>query len=384
MLGSHETTDAAAQAVIKAHSSSPDDSATGQKLKADKSYVTAIQTLRGSLDASDSTLVAVGLLTLYEMIRKDQPEAFFSHAGGMSAILRARMDKSAVTSVMRAAFYNNSYATFQEPLSNGTASPFDDPFWLDLEPATITSLSKSAARLRKLSNQTFIRLPGLISKARQLREKSAAGWPDETLLKQTCAIANNLLQQQDSAAESDLLHQVSVKPTIDPFDKVVVPYSFSIDSYNDKETLLVYWGSRLMVLKLCLVLDDLQEAITPPGSNHKIPPSFNVRALSAEQDRLVMSILMFWQDGFGQANCFSMVWGALMGRKEFRGKPVTPIRRWVLRRYHDSLKGWPVQYSMADMDEEADVMAGGPLTGWLVKQPPNDGSPASSCRTSSV
>ena len=70
---------------------------------------------------------------------------------------------------------------------------------------------------------------------------------------------------------------------------------------------------------------------------------------------------MFWQDGYGQANIFSMLWGALMGKTSFRGKPVAGVRNWVHRRYHDALAGWPIQRSMQDLDNEADVLAGGPL-----------------------
>lgn len=88
LLGTFSTpqADAAATAVVKAYSLARLPSQSAQFKTPDPSYIAAIRALRDSLDSSDGSLVAVGLLELYEVIRKDEPGAFFSHAEGVSGL----------------------------------------------------------------------------------------------------------------------------------------------------------------------------------------------------------------------------------------------------------------------------------------------------------
>ncbi|KAK3675508.1 hypothetical protein LTR78_004591 [Recurvomyces mirabilis] len=363
MLGFSPPMDTAARAVIRAHSLArlPDHIA---QPRSDSAYVAAIEALRSNLDASDPSFVAVGLLGLYEIIRKEEPDAFFSHADGMSAIMRARSRNSPASPIMRAAFYGNTFATFQQPLDKGVASIFDDPYWLGQEPISREPLSTETAKLRKIGNQGLIRLPGLIAKTRTLRQQTDVGWPNAELLQSVVRLASRMDKElQDGESENTLLHRVSVKPTLDPYDKQIVPFSFGIVTYHDKETLLVYWGMRLMVLKICLLLDDMEKAQETPSeiaSTSSETMTFR-ETWSKEQERCAVSIMMFWQDGYGQANCFSMLWGSLMGKTKFRGKPIGPVRDWVRQRNEDALAGWCFEFTEVQLDIEADQMAGGPL-----------------------
>ncbi|KAK5117589.1 hypothetical protein LTR62_005011 [Meristemomyces frigidus] len=373
MLGHSTTADAAARAVIRAHSlSGVPDKIAGPRAHA--AYLAAIAALRTSLDTSDCSFVAVGLLTLYEAIRKDEPDAFFSHADGMGAIMRARQHDSRLSPLIRAAFYGNTHATFVQPLEAGTASPFDDPFWLDQDFVAIDSLSSETAKLRKLVNQGLIRLPGLIAKTRIVREHLASNKTPLPVCNQSVLLLAEALEQQlqDPEVENTLLHRVSIHPTIDLFDRSVVPYSFSTSNFHDKETLLLYWAMRLMLLKICLLLDHIIITHTPnPSHNPSASPTTSIttslaptilpRPLETEQDRLITNIMMFHQSGYGQANPFSMLWGALMHKSSFRGKDVTAVREWVLRRNEDVLSVWGITKTREELDTEADVLAGGRL-----------------------
>ncbi|KAK0871058.1 hypothetical protein LTR87_013008 [Friedmanniomyces endolithicus] len=362
MLGENVAADAAARAVVRAHDCCSTPGTPTAVARCDSSYLAAINTLRPSLDVSDSALVAVGLLYLYESILKDTPVAFFSHARGISAILLARSRSTPVTPLTRAVLYGNTHGTFQEPVAMGISSPFDDPYWLEFEPAATYTMAESAVKLRRLANQTMIQLPGFIAKVRSLRED---GTLSGQLLCTTTRLANEIYSLTSEGAESELLHLVALKETKDVLDKVIMRYSFEFKSFYEKETLLLYWGNRLMVIKLCLWLHRLHNK---QGANGSPSPACTIEGLNGEQERLVMSILMCWQDGFDFVNPLSMVWGALMDRCIFRGKPVEAVRSRVWARYQDSLSGWPINYSMADMDEESDMLAGGPLTGCIAKQ----------------
>ncbi|KAK5722608.1 hypothetical protein LTR15_005839 [Elasticomyces elasticus] len=364
MLGDSVAADAAAKAVVKAHEFCATKGTPTGVARCDSSYLAALNTLRASLDVSDSALVAVGLLYLYEGIMKDQPTAYFSHAGGISAILLARPRTAPVTALTRAVLYGNTHGTFQQPLLQGTASPFDDPYWLDFEPATTYNLTASAVKLRKYANQSTIRLPGLIAKVRSIREASV---PNRKLFLDSTRVALEILAMTDQSAENELLHRVTLKETKDIFDKAIFRYSFEFKSLYEKETLLLYWGNRLMILKLCLELHHL--GVLADGSSCT---AFKAGDLDDESERVVMSILMCWQDGLGFVNPLSMVWGALMGKITFRGRSVEPVRSWVWTRYHDSLTGWPITYTMAEMDEESEELVGGPLTGQIAKQDMGD------------
>ena len=366
LLGSSSATDVAARAVIKAHAlghtANPSPANTS---RCDAMYVKAIEALRISLDVSDPALATVGLLCLYEGIMKSQMKAHLSHAGGISAILLSRRKASPqhATPLARAALYGNTYGTFLEPCNLGIASSFDDPYWLDLDPTSCSSepMTTEAVRLRKLSNQLLIRLPGLIAKVRSLRQQADAAVLARGALLDVVKHAVELLRLRDNDAETALLHRVSVRSTVDAFDKAIVPYSFKFQSLNEKETLLLYWGARLMINKLCLVMEGLKHRVTPgPSSDHR-----ETQAVEQEQERLIVNVLMCWQDGFGQASVLSLIWGALLNHpsETFRRKPIEKVRHWVLTRINDGMGKWPIKYTAADLDEESDIVAGGPLKG---------------------
>lgn len=355
MLGANTAIDLAANAVIKAHDAVLGDDSM-QVARSTDSYLRAINVLRKSIDVSDNALAAVGLLAVYEYVHKDRPRAYFSHAGGMTTILLSRPRRDLATPMTRAILYANTHGTFQEPCALGIASPFDDPYWLDMEPASFTHvLTDEVRKLRKLGNQLLIRLPGLIARVRALRQNEVSL---VSSIAKAHVIACELLQLKDEHAESTLLHRVSVRATTDKFDKAIVPYSFTFNSHYEKETALLYWGTRMMIVKLCIILERLR---VESSLNEILTSLFDMNALTFEQERMIMSTAMCWQDGFGQANTLSIVWSALMGKETCRGKPAKDIRYWVWRCYNDLLGAWPVKLNMTDMDETSDLYAGGPL-----------------------
>lgn len=369
-LGASAATDAAARAALEAcHFHHDTDSS--QIARCTTQYLKAIKLLRASMDTSDSALLAVGLLLLYEQLMRSAPVAFFSHAKGISSILLAsRAQSMPLTPLGRAMLYSNTHGTFQEPCVHGVASPFEDPYWLDAEPASFTStLTAEVAALRKLSNQLIIRLPRLIAMVRWLRdfagrqrsERSHTSlWTSREKRSKAMKLADELVALNNTAAENSLLHQVAVVTTRDPHDRVIIPYSFNFKSQasDNRDTLLLYWASRLMVYKLYDVLYCLNSLDHSEGATH---PS----DIASEQERMVMNIFMCWEGGYGQANPLTIVWSTLMNKRELRGRPVEDVRTWMLHAYEELLDGWPVTITKAEVDDLSDVFAGGPIKGFV-------------------
>lgn len=57
-----------------------------------------------------------------------------------------------------------------------------------------------------------------------------------------------------------------------------------------------------------------------------------------------------------------------MNRDTLRDKSNDPLRAGARARHHDLLADWPVKYTYADTDLRTGTLAGGPKTGWLVKE----------------
>ena len=61
------------------------------------------------------------------------------------------------------------------------------------------------------------------------------------------------------------------------------------------------------------------------------------------------------------------VWGTFQDLKEFRGRPVEVVRRWILTKYRQSGAGLATNVDEEQMDQTSDLLAGGPVKGFMVK-----------------
>lgn len=84
MLGTNRAMQSAANAAHQLITTSP--ASPVHAARCDALYATALDHPRTDLDVPDVALASVGLLSLYEAIRKHHPGNLFSHADGISAV----------------------------------------------------------------------------------------------------------------------------------------------------------------------------------------------------------------------------------------------------------------------------------------------------------
>jgi hypothetical protein len=146
-------------------------------------------------------------------------------------------------------------------------------------------------------------------------------------------------------------------------DKTFVPVSFRYPSVADLWSAIFYWESRLVILKLWLVLHRLKY-----GDKEEYEEK--TADARSEQLRAVTNIIMSWQyvaemglfTMSGIAQVFAIgLWGALSDVETFRAVPVETVKAWIVRRLQES-STWTIPgdvYRMLDM--KAAAYAGGAL-----------------------
>lgn len=228
-LGHSRQVDLAVQSVIEAYlfrtGERANNSATAYEV-----YGEAVTTLQSNISSSDDSLLTVALLSLFEALMESNVHAHNSHNEGVEKILLAR-ETPELTGLERAMLYSNLDRKFRVPVALGIASPFEHTQWLDLDPPERPNTSPEVRRLEKLAHQLFIRLPRLITYTRSLLDavdQESADLP--SLANDTICLAEELLQLEDEAAESRVLHIVGVRPTIHDDDASVAPFSFEFES----------------------------------------------------------------------------------------------------------------------------------------------------------
>ena len=369
-IGYHSTVDYAAKAIIRAH----DSALQGRSSMISSSlrhYGEAMAGLRGSIargDASEETLLAAALLVLFERdpwspARVQLHEHLNGHLRGLSALLAATPPPTngrEVSEITRGVLYGHWVMTFLRPCALGIASPFDTPRWRSLEPASLARLPHALARVRKLSNVLFLRLPRLITLVRTARIHSVA--VPETIAAR--ALTDELLQQQDEAAENEFVLSLKIKKA-HPLIAPLVPFSFSFGTIPRLEAGVYYWETQLMLLRLDWKLRNLHV------SGETLPlPAEKQTPIS----RLCNNLLMCCEFGltlgivgrFAMTIALSAVWGSLQEFPDVLEPRLTAEKaRWLLSRIlGQPAIGWKPP-NEADMDDIAGLLAGGPRQGWL-------------------
>lgn len=385
-LGQDKIIDACAAAVIKAHDHHFRRDEETKNLGR-KHYLYAVSLVRKHLCASDSALLSVALLTLFEMLMKAEPRAVYAHIQGLNCILQARPKSQESSEITRAIAYATADEHFKHACIAQTSSPFEHRKWLDMDPVSqFGAMPEEVASLRKIAHQLLIRLPRLIKDVRRCRQgdldDDPVGWG------KTIQLAHDLLALYDDEAETRVLHRVNVVSTEDPTDRPIMTFSYNFRSFDELEAAIYYWQTRLMVIKLCLNLDSAFETRQPfrrGDSELEFAPGFDLEGLRKEQERYIANVIMAWQsvsrasDPFGKdmQQALVVLWGALTDMQNFRNLPSSVVRSWVLRRFRQLLADWPLEISASTLDEASDLLAGGTRMGLLAAAIRTDETPSS-------
>ena len=329
-------------------------------------YGQTLAALRTSLDISDRSLMAVGLMSLYDSVMGMHSKAQFTHRYGMGRILLLRRDPDGPNELARAILYADWDRRFRAPVGLGTPSPFDDSYWLQADPVHPSTIPTQIVSLRKLTNQLFIRLPRLVLYVRELTSKGVNEPKslDEDIEK-TVKLAEELLQLEDSEAENYMLHSITITKTKDEWDSPIIPYSFQYRSLLHMVAVSAYWQTRLMLMQLCLRLSGQTSATL----------SFSDTKLKSETLRMLTNVFMSWQYATEHSMlgklCISqplvVSFGACSTVDSWRDMPISSLRSWIVLRLKDSWGKWGKPFSSREIGEICDAFHGGPLKGFLVK-----------------
>ena len=329
------------------------------------SYGHALQALRQRVDFSDSSLMAVALLSLYEGVMRMHTQAQFSHRYGIAKIMLSRPKRREGPSELeRALLYSDWDRRWRAPTALGTVSPFEDPYWLNAEPRKRHS-PEEIVRLRMITNRLYIMLPRLTLYVRRLRESSES-YGRCKAEEEAAALANHLLALRDKDAESFMLHGVKVVPTKDQWDMPIVRYSFEFQTLQQMAFANAYWHTRLLLMQLCLKI---------------LASTANTSLLQSEEDiksetkRMLTNVFMSYQF----AKTLSMMghisiaqplvasFGALSCLDRWQDLPVSSVKKWIVLRMNDTWSKWGRSFSSKDLEEVTSVLSGGPLEGVLPK-----------------
>ena len=265
-------------------------------------YLHAIQLLRDGLDGSDASLLTVGLLSRYEQWALN-PHAHGSHMTGITALLLTQSEASTPSPVAGAFLYMSKVNRCYGPVWLGLHSSFANNAWLDMDlVCTAGGCFAEARRLRRISNQLYIQLPTLISCVRRILDTGNCQTLATlaNLVHGSLELAMRLSQLEDEAAESRVLHELSVKPTADPYVRKFLPYSLH---FNSNEVLVAaadYWEARLLTTNICLALLKTTEVnLVLDESHHTLP---DIGKLRRDRQRLVKNIFMSWSSFFTDAD----------------------------------------------------------------------------------
>lgn len=254
-----------------------------------------MKTGRGAI--SDEAMLTVALLFNFEhsvriwsIERTKGPvdQSAVLHMKGLAAMFSSRPPASETSALFRAMWYATSfYVAYTLQLFNPeSSSPFEKPAWLELEPVmddevVDDALTESLRSLRKISNKLFICLPRLIKLCQAVRR----GDGDENTKQAAFKIAQILYELRETRAEDHLLHSINVVKTSDKESpgKEILPYVFRFASFTEYEAALMYWTTRLFVLKQCHRLNVAQAN------------AFSTNELRREGGRTAKNIMMSWE-----------------------------------------------------------------------------------------
>ena len=232
-----------------------------------------------------------------------------------------------------------------------------------IDPPSRNFSCSSVLKLRKIANQLFIRLPRLIVLVRRLRDKTKP-----CLAENTIAMADKLHQLEDEQAESELLHTVTVIKTRLFAHRDIIPVSLTFKSFSDFQAAAYYWTTSILLFRLCCSL----QLMFPNKA------CFDMPSLTAAKSRMAADIIMSWeyafslgfpgcnQGGYGSLAFLMMMatWGTLRDETIFRDLPVSTTRAWTVQRVQEVLQKFGSS-TETDLDETAELFAGGPVTGML-------------------
>ncbi|KAF7189351.1 hypothetical protein HII31_09329 [Pseudocercospora fuligena] len=225
-------------------------------------------------------------------------------------------------------------------------------------------MPRDVARLRFLSNQLLIRLPGLIKIVRCLRN----GVETEANMVRVNHLIEQLKELQDDTAESGMLHRVQVVKTSEAEDIEFVPVSFEFKDVLELEAAVLYWKSHMFLGNLQLKLSELsQSKIDTTQEILDVMERMGCNIMMAHQYAKARPQHTHSRGMVAMGTAWMSVWALWDHIPELKGIDRGRWRSWTLQKFNEAIKVWHIQACDQDMNQTSDLFAGGPLVGFLVR-----------------
>jgi hypothetical protein len=182
--------------------------------------------------------------------------------------------------------YDEMTGAYLVAIGHGIPSPFDTPFWLDIDPTLRQAPTKAVFSLRKVTYRLAIRLPRLMVLVRRLRE----GQNNLRAISDTVALALELAAWEDKVSENELLHCVVVTSPRKQADKSIIQVGLKFGSLAEFEAGAYYWQTIIILNRLCAQVQKLF-----PKYGYK---TFDLATINEENCRLAKNLLMSWESAF--------------------------------------------------------------------------------------
>ncbi|KAI5357323.1 hypothetical protein Slin15195_G115330 [Septoria linicola] len=332
-IGHSDAIDSAAKALIKASDFSLRRTDVTEE-SCLSSYCRALESVRDGMaksSSADDLLCAVAILVNFERLFSGWTSApMRSHMHGIMAIFmaQAKEPQKPPSELTRTLVYVFWAVGFIGPCVMGVPSPLETPRFLNMDPVPFARDKMSCpwsvvARLRKLSNQLFIRLPRLVNYMKGIQTGSKPADIEPAL-----DLAKELLEMHDDDAETELLHNVTVQKAEEEAGVDTMSYLMKFSTMSEFEAAMHYWSMRMFLLRLCWRMSRLLVA------KYQAKGLWSKASVEAQISRMGANVLMGapWGLGKGEAgrSCVVLdlvaVWGSLNDFDVFAARKISPAK----------------------------------------------------------
>lgn len=262
--------------------------------------------------------------------------------------------------------YDETAGAYIFAIVQGIPSPFDSQYWLGIDPIMRQTPTRAVFNLRKIAYRLSVRLPRLIIMVRRLRQ----GLTDLRAVLDATALALELYGAKDEQSESELLHGVVVTSFGPRKSTNIVSVGLKFGSFAEFEAGIYYWQETVFLNRLCARLQKLFPR----------QMALDLDAINTENSRFGKNLLMSWESAFDEESfgttrgaagaticsiAMIAIWGVLTDVSEFNGQPSERMRKKVLDKIQILMARVTNKVTAKQMDEMADLFAGGPILGLL-------------------
>lgn len=311
----------------------------------------------------DHTLASVAALSPVEAIRAGNTFLVPTHLDGLTSILVSRAALAPLSEMARRILEYHFCDTYVMASIRGLVSPLESLDRMYCDPCDI--LRPSAERkIRAIGNELCVNLPRLIALVRMVCEQHTSSVTVSSAL----SLIGELLRLENEKAENEYLYYVGTAKTAQAVNFEISEYSLQFQAISSFEAGLYYWHTRSTALRLCR---RLRAFFGTMCNVYSLPTDLEIKE---ELERCASNILKTAEFAqtltarkrrrlFGQS--LIACWGIYKDYPDIfsSDEQLKSVRTWLVESLNMILLGSNSALTEQDMDDAAELFAGGPLRG---------------------